>query len=70
MSDALDRIEQKIARTPDLTDQDIETIHKMIKAYRGIISLGIASKFVVFVLATIAAGVTAWFTIIAKFKGI
>jgi len=70
MSDELERIEQKIARTPDLTDQDIETVHKMIKAYRGIMSLGAAGKFIVFFLATVAAGMTAWFTIVSKLKGL
>ena len=70
MADELEKIEAKINGARVLTDQDLETVHKMIKAYRGIIALGSASKFIVFVLATIAAGVTAWFTIIAKIKGI
>ena len=70
MSDDLEQIEQKINGARVLTDQDLETVHKMIKAYRGIMSLGAAGKFIVFFLATVAAGMTAWFTIISKIKGL
>jgi hypothetical protein len=70
MSDELEQIEQKINGARVLTDQDLITVHKMIKAYRGIMSLGAAGKFIVFFLATVAAGMTAWFTIVAKIKGL
>ena len=70
MADDLERIEKKINSAADLTAQDLETVHKMIKAYRGIMSLGAAGKFIVFFLATVAAGMTAWFTIVAKIKGL
>jgi len=44
MSDELEVIEKKIEKAPDLTELDLVTIHKMIKAYRGIMSLGAAAN--------------------------
>lgn len=68
MDDNLAVIEKKINKSPEITLEDMKTIHDMIKVYRGIISLGSAAKFIVFILATIAAGVTAWATILERIK--
>lgn len=70
MEDRLAAIEKRINEMPDFSREDAVTVHNMIKAYRGIMGFGRAAKFIIFVLATIAAGVAAYDTIIAKLREI
>jgi hypothetical protein len=66
--DDLTEIEEKAQGSSQFTRQDLETIHKMIASYRSIMVLGKAGKFAIFILVTLAAGVTAWATLISKLK--
>ena len=50
----------RMARDPQFTPEEIETVRLMIQAYQGLRAFGWMTKWIVYALAATAASVAAW----------
>lgn len=64
----LQRIEEKIKDDPRFDSEDEAALRELILALQGFRIFGRFAKWVVYLLAAIAGGITAWNTIISQMR--
>lgn len=62
----LRRLIKKAEQDPEFSSEDIEALKQILDAFKGLRAFGRFAKWVVFMLAAVAGGVTAWETITSK----
>lgn len=62
----LRRLAEKLKADPQFSDADYKALRGLIQAYEGWRIFGRGAKWVIYVLAAIAGGMTAWNTIVAQ----
>ena len=65
---ALRRLIAKAEKDPDFTPQDIEALKAIAEAFKGFQFFGRFSKWVIFILASIAGAITVWEQLISKVR--
>lgn len=68
VNDLLQRLQDKVANDPQFTAADEEAIHKMLKAYRGLLAIRTLSAFTIVTLAGIATIMASYKTIMTGLK--
>lgn len=59
-ADALRKLLERAEKDPDFSADEITLIKQVIDAARTLLTLGRFAKWVIFILAAIAGGLTAW----------
>lgn len=68
MEDYFSKLEKKIERDSNFSDEEIEVLKSIIKVYRGIIGIRIVGSWAVALLVAISAGLISWSTILERLK--
>lgn len=63
------KVEAHLEAAPDFSESEIAAVHEMVQAWRGLQSLGKASRWIIITLGLIAGALTAASAVSASIKG-